>query len=99
MNFDSPITVTALIATVLGVCFGFAAYLSTRRRKNEPSSTPGKKTNEPERIRIHTPLHPPPFEEPQAPPPEGTFFKQVGHDGKPPAVNQSTNDDDVYVWE
>lgn len=100
MNLDSPITITALIATILGVCFGIAAYLSARhRQKQDASSIAGRTPKEPERIRIHTPLHSTATKETPAPPSEGTFFKQVGHDGKPAPVNESSNDDDVYVWE
>ena len=107
MEFDSPLTMTGLIATILGMVFALAAYTTSRRKQALKAVQLTSKTDEtittlPENEVIENHLADP--KQVNAKTTEGSakrpvaVFKQVGPQGSEVATAAHYADDE-YIWE
>ena len=107
MEFDSPLTMTGLIATIFGMIFALAAFITSRRKQAHKTVHVPPKTDD-----TLTPL--PENQALQHHPTESrlasvnatkkpnkyplTVFKQVGPQGKE-VISSTHYADDEYIWE
>ncbi|MBP7830438.1 MAG: hypothetical protein KA248_11015 [Kiritimatiellae bacterium] len=89
--FDSPLTLTGVIATILSVVFAIAAWMNTRRRRQAMAHVPPAAN--PADTRSGTRIT---FESVSTG--KQSVFKKVGPNGQP-AEPLQTNQEHVYAWE
>ncbi|HRZ12236.1 MAG TPA: hypothetical protein P5567_07250 [Kiritimatiellia bacterium] len=89
--FDSPLTLTGVIATVLAVVFAIAALLNTRRRHQAMAQVPPAAN--PADTRSGTRVT---FDVGNTG--KQSVFKKVGPNGQPAEPLQTTQEH-VYAWE
>lgn len=89
--FDSPLTLTGVIATLLSVVFAIAAWLNTRRRRQALAQIPAAAS--PSDTRSGTRVT---FDSVTTG--KQSVFKKVGPNGQPAEPLQTTQEH-VYAWE
>ncbi len=107
MEWESPLTLIGIIATVLAMVFALAAFLTTQRRRRSAEPLPGPdELNAPplphvgealQRRLAETagnPVRPKPGPASKS----AALFKQSGVGGADRGASALSNDDD-YVWE
>lgn len=93
--WDSPLTMTGVIATVLSLLFAGAAYWNARRHRLHAAPPAPAKPHGGERIQIRPPEE---RKTPKVASRSGSqIFKQVGPTGQP--ADKDVPDDSGYVWE
>jgi len=101
MELDSPLTMTGLIATIFGMIFALAAFITTRRKHAHKTDQPPPKTDETPISLTDYPATPHPVSADTTAVPSKrplAVFKQVGPQGTEvtPAAHYA---DDEYIWE
>ncbi|MBU1694352.1 MAG: hypothetical protein KKC51_10370 [Verrucomicrobia bacterium] len=89
--FESPLTLTGVIATLLAVVFAVAAWLNTRRRRKAMAQIPA--TANPADTRSGVRMT---FEDEAAR--KQPVFKKVGPNGQPAEPLQPSSEH-IYAWE
>ena len=97
--WDSPLTITGVIATVLSLVFAGAAFWNARRQRMHAPAQATAKPHAGERIQVRPREERAARSAPPATPRRttGAVFKQVGTSGKPP--EKEAVHDSGYVWE